>query len=358
MADFQQGPPRRRRKRPGNGQGRRPEKRKFRTKSLIRNLLIEILQRSTLTGLGIFAGCTVAGVLILWVLFSWHPKPKTEPYDLGQGVVSAEGLRGHLVTQWDGKVAYKLKIEPLDPRYSSAFAYVAAHPAARYSLHIRLLDSSGFPLCDKTILFSLGQSGVITSDAGPVQQSDDSSGDPQTLNAVQQPQNEPLRTQGGQGGHGIDVMQNQRDDDGTVVATTADGVIPCTAEQYRRVDYWDLSSTFPTVPEQHAIMRAPAVAAAKRRAEEEAAERRRRAQIHPMTFYAQGDETVTSFDANHGVLQSTAGNSFYVPNKGAQGIASFWAANSTLIHYKCDQRGNCTITSAGGRVSIHAQLFE
>lgn len=79
-------------------------------------------------------------------------KASPDSDDLGAGISQASGLRGHLVTRWQGKAQYMLKIEPLDPRDAAGFAAVAANPSGPMSINIRLLDSSGFALCGKEIV--------------------------------------------------------------------------------------------------------------------------------------------------------------------------------------------------------------
>src|SRR3984885_8035760 len=50
------------------------------------------------------------------------PRTPVDSDDLGAGIASASGLRGHLVTRWQGKTQYMLKIEPLDPRDNDGFS--------------------------------------------------------------------------------------------------------------------------------------------------------------------------------------------------------------------------------------------
>ena len=88
--------------------------------------------------------------------------PKGPPpfQDLGAGISSADGLRGDLTTRWVGHPEYQLKFQALNPYRDWAFSYVVAHPPRRLSFHIRLLDSTGFVLCSKEIVFPDGPARV------------------------------------------------------------------------------------------------------------------------------------------------------------------------------------------------------
>ncbi|HET7104723.1 MAG TPA: hypothetical protein VFI20_11605 [Terracidiphilus sp.] len=315
------------------------------------------LERTNFRAVALVIGFAVLAAGAVYLVLTMRPKPKQTPDDLGQGIVAAEGMRGHLIARWDGKMQYKLTIEAMDPRYTAAFGYVAAHPAERYSLKVRLLDTSGFALCSKEILFPF--SPVKPSREGtPAHASPRKAARLEAEQTARQAVYEKAQQQETQREQGADVLQRQLDADGKVVALSAQGVLPCSQDLYKRIYYWDLSSNFPTVAEQNAIMRAPAIAAAKRLEAEREAERRRWATLHPASFYAQGDETVTAFDASRGVLYSNGGNNFFVSGQAAQSVANFWATNSTLVHYKCDQHASCILTSAGGGASIRAQQSE
>ena len=51
-------------------------------------------------------------------------------------------------------------------------------------------------------------------------------------------------------GKARDIFQDQVGDNGEISAFTAQGVLPCTAAQYKQFSYWDFSSNFPTLPQQ------------------------------------------------------------------------------------------------------------
>jgi hypothetical protein len=240
--------------------------------------------------------------------------------DMGAGIAQASGLRGHLVTRWQqGKTQYMLKMEPLDPRDSEGFAAVAANPTKPISINIRLLDASGFALCGKQILLHSGS------------------------------QHPAL---------GVDVFQNIQGDDGTVEALWAQGDLPCSPDQYRKFDYWDLSTNFPTIAEQEALLgkRPPVVAVtgSPQAIATTAGIRGRRkaaAAKGPVSmFFFEGDDQISMYEPARAVLTDDSGRSFFIPVKSDQTIAATWAANYAHIHFKCDQRANCALRTGAGEI--------
>ena len=56
---------------------------------------------------------------------------------------------------------------------------------------------------------------------------------------------------------------------------------------------------------------------------------------------------MTGFDSTRGILVGGPGNNFTIVRKSDLAAAEAWAANSSLIHYKCDQHANCALKRAG-----------
>ncbi len=246
--------------------------------------------------------------------------PPPDFQDLGAGISNATGLKGNLKTRWVSKaVQYKLELEPLDPLQSAGFSYVAANPPAPLSIHVKLLDRTGFAVCGKDILFPF----------------------------------DPANPGEGNRERGQDIFQTSLGDDGKVTAVTAQGTLPCTRAQYGQVDYWDFSTNFPTQTQQDELLQQSEQPKAPQEAQKRAALRRQktRQKTQWSAFYVEGDDQVTGYDASRGELETEMGN-FLVTGAAAQSTATAWAADGALFHYKCDQRSRCVLTGAGGRESL------
>lgn len=277
----------------------------------------------------------IAGVVVITVTQKQFLSPKgtssssssassSDSDDMGAGIAQASGLRGHLVTRWQqGKTQYMLKMEPLDPRDAEGFSAVAANPSKLVSINIRLLDAAGFALCGKQILLHSGAQHAA----------------------------EP----------GTDVFQNILGEDGSVEALWAQGELPCSPDQYKKFDYWDLSTNFPTIAEQDALLgRKPAVAPASgvgvgstqtTTSATGIKGRRKPAVKSPVSmFYFEGDDEVSMYEPARSVLTDDSGRSFFIPVKTDQAIAANWAANYSHIHFKCDQHANCALRTGNGEI--------
>jgi hypothetical protein len=271
-----------------------------------------------LLGVIAMAACAVL-VLSQKGLKSATPNISSAADDLGAGISQASGLRGHLVTRWQGKAQYMLKIEPLDPRDAEGFAAVTANPSKPISIDIRLIDSAGFALCGKEIVLpSMKQNQVQTN--------------------------------------GADVFTNILGSDGKVEALWAQGDLPCSPDQYQRFDYWDLTTNFPILAEQDALLgRKPAVQAAETGAAAGpvGGPRGRRKPVvkAPVsTFYVEGDDQLSMYEASRHLLTDDSGRSFFIAGKSDQTIAANWAANYSHIHFKCDQHANCALRTGSGEI--------
>jgi hypothetical protein len=230
--------------------------------------------------------------------------------DFGAGISNATGLRGRLQVRWQGAAQYQIKIEPIDPLQSAGFSYVAANPEPGMLINIRILDSAGYALCTKEVGFSRA--------------------------------------------NGKDLFQNAKDDSGKVISFSAQGILPCTAEQFRQASYWDFNTNFPAIAEQNRLMRQTALERARR---EEAA--KRLADHRPSAgFFAQGDDGAAGYDAGLNVLESRLGRNFLVARPVDRLTANAWVASNALFHYKCDQHSRCTLTGAGGGTTIYGTAMQ
>ncbi len=329
------------------------------TRLLNENRILREIRRIPLVLVGLLA----LAVLGVSLLFFARPRQTHESDDLGQGVLSVSGLRGHLVTRWNGKAQYQLHLEPLDYPDNPGFALVAGNPHQPYSINIRLLDSSGFSLCDKQILFPFDPARAVAPVELPPathrRKPAEAAAELAALQSAQQAQLQNAQAQEQQRERGQDIFQNQYGDDGKVVGLNAQGTLPCSVDAYRHFYYWDFTSNFPTRDEQQAMLDSKAAAAAAQKLAQQQAARHHGAVRLPMPgFYVAGDETVTSYDPSRRLLIAGPGKGFFITTGSGQAIAASWAAKNELVHYRCDQHALCTLTSAGGLTAIRAKLNE
>jgi hypothetical protein len=285
-------------------------------------------------------------LLVIFFLFQSRPKQNLQSDDLGPGIANGPGLKGHLVTKWEGKAKYQLRLEPIYARQIEGFTRVVANPPQPYSINIRLLDATGFALCGKEILFPFD-----AAKAAP---------------GAKKANLEGLVAGEVQREHGQDIFQSQTTDEGLIEAVNAQGDLPCSVKDYQRADYWDFTTNFPNLADQEALLNGKRIVPApvtetNSQAPVPGQSQNRKAAAHrkpyskPMgDFYIEGDERVSDYDPPSGTLE--AGRSFFIDRKTEQAIAADWATNSSLIHFSCDQHETCTLTHPGSTVVLHARL--
>jgi hypothetical protein len=310
-----------------------------------------------------------AGAFLVFSKKGLNSPKISEADDLGAGISQASGLRGHLVTRWQGKAQYMLKIEPLDPRDADGFSAVAANPSGPISINIRLLDSAGFALCGKEIVLRFDPARVRHSNMQlPKKQSD-----AEKLLAQQQEYVQRVSMQEKERESGKDLFQNIQASDGSVEALWAQGDLPCSPDQYQRFDYWDLSTNFPTLAEQDLVLgRKPAEAAHAVSAHEDdgsndeqqtdrgarGVAKRRVAKKPPPAYLMQGDDRATDFDAARGLLVVGASTRFLIDRKSDEQMVAAWADDDSLIHFTCDPHAICSLRRAGSASVVPARMSE
>jgi hypothetical protein len=260
----------------------------------------------------ILVGLIAAAAVAAYISKNAKSAPAFE--DLGAGISNSTGLRGNLQVRWQGSGQYQVKFEPIDPLQSSGFSYVAANPRGLMSINIRILDATGFALCNKEVWF------------------------PST---------------GGATGDGKDVFQNAKGETGKVTSFSAQGLLPCTEDQFRQASYWDFNTNFPTLAEQDSLMRHTATEKARKEAARLAMERR-----SGSSFTAEGYDGATGYDETENVLETRLGRNFVVARATDRSAASAWAESNSLFHYKCDQRSRCALTQAGGGSTIYVTAMQ
>lgn len=311
-----------------------------------------------------------AALIVFAIVLFTLARPKQDtppPGDMGPGVVAADGLRGHLETRWEGdaktgKLAYQLRIEPMEDRWQAGFSHVVLSPPMPLSLNVRLLDASGFALCGKEIDFHFApQSASVPISVSEIT-ANGKKMSPAERNAAigAARQSELMRMQAEEvtRERGKDIFQNQIGNDGQVSAVNVQGKLPCSPDQYRHADYWDFNTNFPTLEQQAMLLDPKAALLAKKEFEPPAHPGKRSlSRLADPGFIMQGDDRVTGYDSAHGVLWAE-NKTFRIDRRLGQATATEWANNYSLIHYRCDQYANCALTAAGQPAVLHARLSE
>ena len=320
-------------------------------------------KKPNLVLIGGFAALVLFGVFIVFT-----SKPKSSgppPGDLGPGIVAVAGLRGHLDTVWEGdgktgRLAYKLRIEPMEDRWGAGFSRTISGAPMPLSVNIRLLDSTGFALCGKEIDFRFDPQNAAAPVAAPQSGANGKKLSEAERNAATQAARQSAITQMQAAEvareRGKDIFQNQLTSDGQVTAVNVQGALPCSPDQYRRVDYWDFNTNFPTLDQQAALVDPKAGLHAKEFAPPGHPEKRTLTKWGD-GFVIQGDDRVTGYDSVRGLLWAEQ-KTFAIDKRFGQATAHAWASDYTLIHYKCDQHANCALTAAGQVAVLHARLSE
>jgi hypothetical protein len=261
------------------------------------------------------------------------------------------------VTRWqDKKAQYQLKVEPIDPRANAGFALVTGTPTQPISINVRVLDSSGFALCGKEILLPFDPAALQQNPKLPKNKAE-----ADKILAAREADTQRMRVQERQREGGRDVFQTIAGSDGNIEALWAQGTLPCSPEQYKKFDYWDLTSNFPTLAQQQDLLDQKTKKDKLDLAELRAYEQKRKAVAAKKTalgFYIEGTDRITSYEPARAMLNAGPGRSFFIDRKSDQAIVAQWAADSSLIQYKCDQHAVCALRHAGNAATVMARMNE
>jgi hypothetical protein len=312
--------------------------------------------------IGGFAALAIFAIFVLFTMKSGKPDGPP-PGDLGPGIVAEAGLRGHLNTRWEGdaktgRLAYQLRIEPMEDRWGAGFTRAITASPMPMSVNIRLLDSTGFALCGKEVDFRFdpqhAEVPVTVSPVGPNGKKLSLAERTAAVEAARQIQITQMRAAEVTREQGKDLFQNQTTDDGQITAVNVQGALPCSPDQFKRADYWDFNTNFPTLAQQAELLDPKAGQQAKE--SEAPAHPGRRNLAKPQDgFVIQGDDRVTGYDPVLGLLWAEQ-KTFAIDKRFGGAAASAWASNYTLIHYRCDQQANCALSAAGNATVLHARL--
>lgn len=282
--------------------------------------------------------------------------------DLGPGVFNPAGLRGHLITQWQGKARYQLQIEPLGPQQEKGFSAVVSAPPHPILITIRILDSAGFALCSKDVLFRYDPAKALASSTTmelahtTKQQALQLAKEIEARNAqiaIEQAKEADRE-------RGSDIFESATNPDGSVRSVHALGDLPCSKDAYKRANYWDFTSNFPTLEEQDDLLnhKPDALAALVEQAKASSASSGRRKAApkkQQAMFYIEGDDRIVDYDPSSARIETGMRKSFYVSRHPEQATAESWAAEGALIHYRCDPTASCALTRSGSSAVVHAR---
>jgi hypothetical protein len=279
-------------------------------------------------------------------------KAKNDMNDLGQGVSTASGIRGHLVTRFEkDQTRYMLKIEPIDPRQAGTFDAVTNAPRQPLSITVRVLDATGFALCGKEILlpFDPARATAAANPRAGAKKVDVAATEDLTQAVAQEQSREK----------GHDMFRRIYDENGKVEGLWAEGTLPCSPDQYARSDYWDLMTTFPSLAD---LNPAPSANKAEPKQAEDEDNRRPAKKKTPKpatsSFYEAGDDYAGTFEAGRGILWAGPGHHFTILRKTDEATVAAWADDGALIHFKCDAHAMCSLNRAGSSTVVPARMNE
>jgi hypothetical protein len=285
--------------------------------------------------IGIGLGLLFGAILISYF---WQSDNFDGQYDLGAYISSGAGLSGHLYTQWDKKLQYRLTMESIYADQREGFAVTVANPPRPLSIEIRLQDSHGFVLCSRTVVLKYEpgrtQAGKISLD--PLVQANDNF----------------LDAQEAKWESGKDVFQSQWGADGRIASLSAQGTLSCSKEAYAKATTWSFLPDFPSLAEQDEwLKRQTELQTDAERSSRQNPESHKRINTKPaaklLLFSIEGDDTVVEFDVTRGVIVTGAGKSFSFDKTSGSAADYRWQDYPVSIHYKCDQSSSCILSHTG-----------
>ncbi len=299
------------------------------------------------TGLGLLVGIAIAAQLGRFDRL-------TGPYDLGSVNSSADGLNGHLFTEWDGKLEYRLTITPVYPQQRAGFALAVTNSPRPISFDIQLKDPVGFVLCGKNILLkfdptkpqALAAAGLAP---GTGQTNAANASLDHTAQAIELAR---LESQELDREHGKDIFQNDLGKDGEIESISAQGDLSCSRKASENAVSWSFTSSFPSFAEQDDLAKpqaeAPVIAAGP---PPRGSAPRRKAKTRtvetPAPYFTEGDDAIVEFDVSRGIIGTSEGRFFFIDRKIAEGAGAAWQDFPVRIHYTCEQASACTLMHAG-----------
>lgn len=325
---------------------------------------IEIFQRNPAqvyatvgVGLGILCGVVIAAA-------PWSSGNPVGPYDLGSLTSSAVGLRGHLFTEWDKKLEYRLAFEPGGKAQAAGFALAVAESPRPLSIGVQLNDAKGFALCswDIVLKYDPRNAAVLASPASNTLAAKTDGGNVSTSQQAQGIDSAPLVAAEHQREQGKDIFQDEIGPDGQIAAINAQGLAPCSRKAYESTASWSFLPNFPSLAEQDELRKrwveTQANAPTPTPTPQKPGARRKiasKSTAKILSFAIEGDDEIVEYDTSREVIETSAGRTFYFDNKREEGSDSRWRDYPVAIHYRCDESAECTLTH-GGAGAMHVRM--
>ncbi|MDR3774008.1 MAG: hypothetical protein P4L26_11705 [Terracidiphilus sp.] len=307
--------------------------------------------------LGILAGIAFAD-------FALRPAAHTSSRDLGSVAFSADGLKGHLILNWDKQPAYRLVVEPGDPARHEEFSIAVGNPPRPLSVLFQLRDSAGYVLCFKSVLvkFDPRRAAAIAATASGPQAGAVASG----IGSADQAELAGLEARELERERGQDLFQLDAGPDGQASSIAAQGAIPCSGRAYEEASSWSFSPDFPALDEQAdwlkraEVLRAVAGASAAQTSAAQASfarlrAARKKALEEPTPYALEGDDELVGFDPSRGIVKTSTGETFIVVKAAAPDNAARWQDLPATIHFKCNLNAVCALTRRGAD-ALYARL--
>ncbi|MGD0729634.1 MAG: hypothetical protein ABR956_00115 [Terracidiphilus sp.] len=311
--------------------------------------------------------CAVFGILfgVVIAVYLGGFDHRAGPDDLGLVHSAADGLQGHLITNWDGKLAYRLTIAPGDPQQRVAFALAVTNSPRPVAFDFQTKDPLGFVLCTGNIVLKFdptkAKALAATAQQFPGGQANAAPAAPdQAAQAVEVAR---LESQELDRERGKDIFQNDIGSDGGIESITAQGELPCDRKASERAVSWTFTSNFPTLAEQGQLGQASpevlAAAASQASAAPQPSAARRsyksKAPAPPVTYSIEGDDDIMEFDVARGIISTMTGKIYLIDKKSTEGLSPAWQDFPVRIHYVCNQVSGCTLMHAGAGV-LHVRM--
>jgi hypothetical protein len=279
---------------------------------------------------------------------SWYRDKPLPPHDLGTADFSAIGLKGHLVTKWSEKAEYRVRFAPIKQEQLASFALLVNSPPRPLSISIHLSDSAGFVLCIKDIVLKFD----FLQRQGPASDSlRDREEYVMAVGNATEHQTEWERDR--------DIFHKDLASDGGVEAISSQGDLPCSKDAYRQATHWNFSSNFPTTAEQDALLKSHVESSKDKEnlpPKPMASHRNSERKANALSGLTEGDDVISGYSVASDCIETSGGLTFFIYKEGEQGNAIMWDAESSRIHYRCDENSMCTLTRAGTGVVLHAKL--
>jgi hypothetical protein len=288
---------------------------------------------------GVGLGILAAGIGAFFI----HTPKADGSFDFGSVTANANGLKGHLITNWGDQLDYKLTVEPSDAIQQAAFQNAVANPPHPLSIDIQLKDAKGQVLCNHPVLlkFNLMKNNArATTEPGPKgKKFDEVSADREQVTVALN--NARLVGQELSREHGKDLFQNKVGTDGEIESISAQGTMPCTKQQYETTNSWALTSNFPIIvpaagshgPGSGLDGDLSAYAGYPDKSKDTpstpARMKRKVALPAPSHFSIEEDDAVVGFQPATGIIETRAGKAFQMEKRHGQAQAELRSRSIT-----------------------------